>query len=137
MPIRPERKHLYPANWKSEIVPAVRKRSGDCCEACRVINGELIQRNLEGSLWRYVVAPAICFHISPGGRHFLSSSFPENLWRPPIKIVLTVAHLNHDEADCRIDNLRHWCQLHHNQFDAWHRANGIKARRAIAPESSA
>jgi hypothetical protein len=26
MPIRPERKHLYPTNWKTEIVPMITAR---------------------------------------------------------------------------------------------------------------
>ncbi|MGN6657066.1 MAG: hypothetical protein ACTHJ9_17235 [Rhodanobacter sp.] len=45
MPIRPENKARYPANWRS-IVAAVRERSGNCCEGspdfpdCRATNGE-------------------------------------------------------------------------------------------------
>jgi hypothetical protein len=45
MPIRPENKARYPANWKS-IVEAVRQRSGNRCEGspdfpdCRAANGE-------------------------------------------------------------------------------------------------
>jgi hypothetical protein len=53
-------------------------------------------------------------------------------WARPIKIILTVAHLNHDEADTRPENLAHLCQLHHNRHDAKHRAvnrtNNRKAR---------
>lgn len=32
MPIRPENRARYPKNWSSEIVPAVRVRSGGQCE---------------------------------------------------------------------------------------------------------
>lgn len=32
MPIRPENRARYPKNWTSEIVPAVRARSGGQCE---------------------------------------------------------------------------------------------------------
>lgn len=45
MPIRPERKHLYPKNWK-EIVKMINKRAGNRCEGspaypdCRAENGK-------------------------------------------------------------------------------------------------
>jgi hypothetical protein len=45
MPIRPENRNRYPANW-NEIVAAVRERSGDRCEGstafpdCRAANGQ-------------------------------------------------------------------------------------------------
>lgn len=45
MPIKPENRARYPRNW-SEIVAAVRERSGNCCEGsprfpdCRAPNGE-------------------------------------------------------------------------------------------------
>lgn len=44
MPIRPENRARYPRDWRAVIVPAVRARSGDCCEGspaypdCRVPN---------------------------------------------------------------------------------------------------
>lgn len=44
MPIRPENRSRYPADWR-EIVERVRERSGDCCEGsplfpdCRAPNG--------------------------------------------------------------------------------------------------
>jgi hypothetical protein len=45
MPIKPENRSRYPANWK-QIVAEVRERSGDRCEGspafpdCRAVNGE-------------------------------------------------------------------------------------------------
>ena len=39
-----------------------------------------------------------------------------------VKIVLTIAHLNHIPEDCRPENLRALCQRCHNQYDAAHRA---------------
>lgn len=119
MPIRPENKGLYPANWK-EVVAAIRERSGDRCELCGVMNGHLIERNAEGSLWRYQFAPAICFHIGTYAKHYLSPAADD--WRPPIRIILTVAHLDHDPRNNDPENLRHWCQYHHNNYDAAHRA---------------
>ena len=46
MPVKPDNRALYPKNWRSEIVPAVRARSGNRCEGiekypdCRAENGK-------------------------------------------------------------------------------------------------
>jgi hypothetical protein len=65
MPIRIQRKHLYPANWKSEIVPAVRARSGDCCEWCGVRNHQLISRSPDKQNWGIIyMSPFPHFKLS-------------------------------------------------------------------------
>ena len=90
MPIRQERKHLYPKNWK-EIVKQINARAGNRCEGspdypdCRAENGK---------------------------PHPVTGS----------KVVLTTAHLNHDETDCRSENLRCWCQRCHLNYDKAHHA---------------
>ena len=46
MPVKPENRGRYPANWRSEIRPAILTRAGNCCEGsptypdCRAVNGE-------------------------------------------------------------------------------------------------
>jgi hypothetical protein len=46
MPIRPENRALYPADWSTVIRPAILVRAGNCCEGsprypdCRARNGE-------------------------------------------------------------------------------------------------
>ncbi|MEM6743737.1 MAG: hypothetical protein AAF676_08375 [Pseudomonadota bacterium] len=97
MPIRPENRARYPADWP-EISRAVREDAGWRCEGspafpdCRAENGK---------------------------PHPVTGS----------KVVLTVAHLNHDPADCRRANLRAWCQRCHNVYDAPMRRHGIRRRR--------
>lgn len=131
MPIRKERKHLYPANWSTEIVPAVRARSGGKCEWCGVQNYARGGRSPSGQ-----------FHVAlPLGEKLLRFEWPradgvtealcQGYDRPLriIRIVLTVAHINHDETDCRMENLAHLCQRCHNRHDAPHRAAGRKARK--------
>lgn len=34
------------------------------------------------------------------------------------KVILTIAHLDHTPENCEPENLRAWCQLHHNRYDA-------------------
>ncbi len=45
------------------------------------------------------------------------------------KIVLTVAHLDHNPENCDPENLRALCQRCHNQYDAAHRAETRKQTR--------
>lgn len=45
-------------------------------------------------------------------------------------VVITVAHLDHNEANCDPANLRAMCQRCHNTYDAAHRAaNRARTRR--------
>ena len=108
MPIRPENKNRYPANWKSEVVPRIRRRSGNRCEC----TGECGLSH-EGRILR--------------GRCGAFNGMPIDEIEGP-KIVLTVAHLNHTPEDCRDENLLHLCQRCHNRYDAPHRRAGIQAR---------
>ena len=45
------------------------------------------------------------------------------------RVVLTVAHLDHQPENCDPDNLMAMCQRCHNAYDAPMRRAGIKARR--------
>lgn len=94
MPIRPENRARYPADWK-RISLAIRERANQRCEACGAANGEP--------------------HPVTGSR-----------------VVLTVAHLDHQPENCTPENLRAWCQRCHNAYDAPMRAAGVKARRRAA-----
>lgn len=97
MPIKPENRARYPADWK-QIVAQVRERSGDKCEGspafpdCRADNGQ---------------------------------SHPET----GSKVVLTTGHLNHEPEDCRLENLKHWCQRCHLVYDGNHHAQTAYATR--------
>jgi hypothetical protein len=45
------------------------------------------------------------------------------------RVVLTVAHLDHQPENCDPANLRAWCQRCHNAYDAPVRRKGIEERR--------
>lgn len=48
----------------------------------------------------------------------------------PYRVVLTVAHLNHEPSDCRPENLRAWCQSCHLRYDASeHARHAAETRR--------
>ena len=42
------------------------------------------------------------------------------------RVVLTVAHLDHDPSNCELANLKAWCQRCHLTYDAKH--HGMNAR---------
>jgi hypothetical protein len=88
----------YPKNWKTEIRPAILDRAKHCCEFCGVPNYSVGYRDKGGVFVK-------------AGRSDKYKVF---------KIVLTVAHLNHDITDNRHENLRALCQRCHLHYDKEH-----------------
>lgn len=114
MPIKPENAARYPKNWKSEIVPAIRARSGNRCECL----GEC------GSCGP-VASPGWEEH---GGRCPAVNGQPHPLTGS--KVVLTTGHLEQDEIeDCALDKLRHWCQRCHLRYDQAHHQRNARVTR--------
>lgn len=100
MPIRPERKALYPADWPAISLRIRRDRAGWRCE----------WREPDGRRCEAV----------QGQPHPVTGS----------KVVLTTAHLDHDETVSDPERLRAWCQWHHLSYDAaHHRRNAAETRR--------
>ena len=133
MPIRPERMALYPGGgitspeWRA-IRAAILTRADHRCEACGAPDRATIFRQ-PGS---YVLADGETFDDRTGmflgwtrGSDLLEGRF--------VIVVLTVAHLDHDEGNADPANLRAWCQRCHNTHDAPHRAlNASRSRRRRA-----
>jgi 5-methylcytosine-specific restriction endonuclease McrA len=46
------------------------------------------------------------------------------------RVVLTVAHLDHQPENCAPENLRAWCQRCHNTYDAAHRRESRRRTNA-------
>ena len=103
----------YAPDWH-QIRASILERAGNKCEECGVPNHEIGIRTKTG-LW--AKAPR---GYEPGD------------WfagHKCIRIVLTVAHLDHNPANNDPANLRSLCQLHHNRYDAPMRAQRRKGRR--------
>jgi len=45
------------------------------------------------------------------------------------RVVLTIAHLDHNPENCDDKNLKAGCQRCHNRYDIKHRVEGIKKRK--------
>jgi len=99
----------YPTNWKTEIVPAVLKRDGHCCKFCQVPNKAIIYRPTPGQAdWEY---------MPEGSEADVLVDFEPKI--KFVKIVLTVAHLDHDEDnhDVQLERLAALCQRCHLRYD--------------------
>lgn len=107
----------YPPNWKTEIVPSVLKRASGKCEFCGLANRQEVY--------------AAIFWIREGTRYKRRSIWfrdendcireqPDEFFRKKVKVILTVAHLDHDETnhEVSIDRLRALCQVCHLRYDA-------------------
>ena len=97
MPIRPENRNRYPADWR-----------------------EISQRI------RFVRAQRRCECEGECGRGTHTGRCPNIHGQPAYgtgsKVVLTVAHLNHTPEDCRDENLRAMCNGCHLHYDKEHHA---------------
>lgn len=124
MPIRPENKARYPADWKA-IVAQVRERSGDRCEGspafpdCRVPNGAVGYR-VDG---RWVQLGESVDDAGLAVDAAIEDGFKV------VKIVLTTGHLDHTPETRDIAKLRHWCQRCHLVYDRGHHAETAAATR--------
>jgi hypothetical protein len=110
----------YPLNWKTELRPAALERSNHCCAFCGVKNYAVGARDQHGT-WH-----------DENSIHSMNSSQGQELFGEfprMIKIVLTVAHLNHDITDNCPENLQALCQKCHLTYDAQHHAKNAKRTR--------
>jgi hypothetical protein len=99
----------YPVNWKSEIRPAILERAKHCCEECGVANYATGARDLAGN-WHN--SKQICNMNSDVGYGYFGTYGVKD-----IKIVLTIAHLDHDINNNDPANLKALCQKCHLNYD--------------------
>lgn len=114
MPIRPENKALYPRNWKA-IRQQMIDRAGNQCEWCGVKNGAVGYRDKNGLFQVCDEFEADVAALVDGLKVF--------------RVVLTVAHLDHDPTHNFPDNLKVLCCQCHNRHDAGYRGRGRMERR--------
>lgn len=104
----------YPKNWKTEIRPAILERAKNKCEWCGFVNGQTV--------FRAKVDKKIDWF--PCAEDIYELGLPKEVadwWvSQPVKVALTIAHLDHDETnhDVKLERLAALCQLCHLRYDA-------------------
>lgn len=124
----------YPSNWKTEIRPRILKRAGNKCECCLVPNYEIILRGKWGEKEVYQMDDTGAIHDAATGR-YITSAYLGDVWNghpseKPVRVVLTIAHLDHDTSNNEDGNLKAMCQRCHLIYDKdYHKANAAQTRR--------
>ena len=130
MPIKPENRHRYPADWP-QIRERILARAGNCCERCKVPNRLRVARGGGADEGTYMLPDGDVFDAETGERLGMAkmSDYYVARWTD---IVLTIAHLDHTPENCADDNLRAWCQRCHLRYDAQHHEETRQISRRTA-----
>lgn len=118
----------YPPNWKTEIRPRILERAQNKCEWCGVRNESIIVRT--GNKWRYICSTEHdMIHAKVRYSGYNYSGALKRLGFT--KIVLTIAHLDHDadNHDVTDDRLAALCQRCHLKHDMKNHVNNRKYGR--------
>lgn len=127
MPIRPDQRARYPKDWPA-ISLRIRARADWRCEFCGVPNAEL-GAWISGK-WHKAEPKGTGLRDNPRhGETFPCRRGDSVIWTKLKRVVLTVAHLNHQPEDCRDENLKALCQRCHLAYDAKHHAANAAATR--------
>jgi hypothetical protein len=102
----------YPPDWLSTIRPRILARDGNRCKFCNVPNGADVQRSQRG---HYMLPNGEAFDGSTGA--LLAGE--SDTWPPErkVRIVLTIAHLDHALVNHTDENLAALCQQCHLRYD--------------------
>ena len=138
MPIKAKDRAMYGKAWR-EVRKVVLARADDACEClgecgadhaganaatdlggslrCGAPNGLTVERERRN--------PAVWWQQGEAGECYR------------VKVVLTVAHLNHTPGDDRLDNLRAFCQRCHLLYDKAQHAKSAAQTRRLKAEAAA
>ena len=97
----------YPSNWFTEIRQDILERDDNCCKFCHVPNYSFVNKTTREQ----------CLLDEDNAT----------------KIVLTIAHLDHDRENCEYENLAALCQKCHLNHDRhqheFNRKYGMETKR--------
>jgi hypothetical protein len=130
MPIRPENRARYPADWQ-QIRERIMVRAGNKCEKCSVANYALGGRTRDGRWHRALPLGEHGLHLAwptPGAYSWCTYGEHRHLLRI-VKIVCTTAHIDHVPEHCDDSNLLFLCQRCHLLHDQQHHSETAYATR--------
>lgn len=114
----------YHPDWHN-ISKAVRAAAGNKCEECGVSNGAIILRTKNA--WRYICATEYHWIKAKQNSGYTHAGAIKSLGFT--KIILTVAHVDHDKTNNELSNLKAWCQRCHLHHDRLQHADNRKYGR--------
>lgn len=121
----------YPANWKTQIRPDILQRAKNKCEFCQVPNGAFVFRGMWNGVEVWQDDDGAIWSATDG--HRIGDSYVGDVCGEKdggiVKIVLTVAHLDHDLKNNDYRNLAALCQKCHNNHDREHRQKNSSQTR--------
>jgi hypothetical protein len=121
-------RHRYPKYW-GQIAREIKDAAGWKCQQC----GKPCRT--PGETWE-----DFCSYLSPkwirqAFEEYLNNKTGEKEWiAKPQRFTLTVAHLNHNPADCRPENLKALCAPCHCRMDT--KPSARAAQRAVKLEKA-
>lgn len=111
----------YAPAWKTEIRPRALERAKNCCEFCGLENKAMGYRGENGE-WFSI--ETVIGNLELDGVDLFAPGMPLARFdmpgkgvAKPTRIVLTIAHLNHDVSDNTDENLKALCQRCHLIYD--------------------
>ena len=119
----------YHPEWKTRIRPEILKRAENKCESCGVPNYKMIIRGTWHGVDCYQDENGVIYNAKTSeviGDDYLGEVHPTNHL---IKVVLTIAHLDHDIKKNDYSNLKALCQRCHNTHDKEYRAKNRKKNK--------
>ena len=108
----------YPANWKTEIRPAILARENNRCKFCGLENYAVGYRDELG--WH---------EIECSMQGDCDAEDAEESGYRVIKIILTIAHLDHNVNNNDYSNLAALCQKCHNNYDIKQRVHNRSTKK--------
>lgn len=119
----------YPPNWKTEIVPRILKRAENKCELCGLKNKDIVfsikvWMKAENGKYKY---KSIWFS-EENDTIRMSQYFWEDVKK--VRVVLTIAHLDHDETNWEVEDkrLKAMCQMCHLTYDGKEKQRRIMSK---------
>lgn len=132
MPIRAELRHHYGRVWREVTRPRILARAKNKCEQCTVPNYQEVTR-VSGSWLEVLVSWSEGATLRWRDMYGAICDDPEGAAKMRhVRIVLTIAHLNHVAGDDRDENLKALCQWCHLNYDLAHHHETRAARKDAA-----
>jgi len=125
VPIRPELRHFYGRVWQTVTRPRILARAGNKCEQCGKPNHRRLwvwSPRIYGDQYWTLTKIRQAWHYCKFGGAAGNFVLYGVQWRDArrIRVVLTIAHLNHTAGDDRDENLKALCQWCHLNYDKEH-----------------